>query len=37
MLARNRRAQTIVEFGTSFGISGLHLAAARATKAAGGW
>jgi predicted O-methyltransferase YrrM len=28
MLARNRRAQTIVEFGTSFGISGIHLAAA---------
>jgi predicted O-methyltransferase YrrM len=28
MLARNRRAQTIVEFGTSFGISGIYLAAA---------
>lgn len=28
MLARNSRAQTIVEFGTSFGISTLHLAAA---------
>jgi predicted O-methyltransferase YrrM len=28
MLARSVRAQTIVEFGTSFGISTLHLAAA---------
>ena len=28
MLARSTRAQTIVEFGTSFGISTLHLAAA---------
>src|ERR1700686_3160322 len=28
ILARNRRAKTIVEFGTSFGISGIHLAAA---------
>ncbi|HEU5080836.1 MAG TPA: class I SAM-dependent methyltransferase [Opitutaceae bacterium] len=28
MLARNCRAQTIIEFGTSFGISTLHLAAA---------
>jgi predicted O-methyltransferase YrrM len=28
MLARSSRAQTIVEFGTSFGISTLHLAAA---------
>jgi len=28
MLARSARAQTIVEFGTSFGISTLHLAAA---------
>ena len=28
MLARSGRAQTIVEFGTSFGISTLHLAAA---------
>ncbi|KPC54588.1 O-methyltransferase [Amantichitinum ursilacus] len=28
MLARHSRAQTIVEFGTSFGISTLHLAAA---------
>lgn len=28
MLARNCRARTIVEFGTSFGISTLHLAAA---------
>jgi predicted O-methyltransferase YrrM len=28
MLARSIRAQTIVEFGTSFGISTLHLAAA---------
>lgn len=28
MLARNCRARTIVEFGTSFGISALHLAAA---------
>jgi predicted O-methyltransferase YrrM len=28
MLARSSRAQTIVEFGTSFGLSTLHLAAA---------
>ncbi|WP_218113739.1 O-methyltransferase [Superficieibacter electus] len=28
MLARSTRAKTIVEFGTSFGISTLHLAAA---------
>jgi predicted O-methyltransferase YrrM len=28
MLARSARAQTIVEFGTSFGISTLHIAAA---------
>ncbi len=28
MLARNCRARTIVEFGTSFGVSTLHLAAA---------
>ncbi|ANK92153.1 MULTISPECIES: O-methyltransferase [Rhizobium] len=28
MLARSCRAQTIIEFGTSFGISTLHLAAA---------
>lgn len=28
MLARNSRAKTIVEFGTSFGISALYLAAA---------
>jgi predicted O-methyltransferase YrrM len=28
VLARNRRTKTIVEFGTSFGISGIHLAAA---------
>src|ERR1700760_2492400 len=28
MVARRSRAQTIVEFGTSFGISSLHLAAA---------
>jgi predicted O-methyltransferase YrrM len=28
LLARNSRAQTIIEFGTSFGISTLHLAAA---------
>ncbi|MGU3468205.1 O-methyltransferase [Methylobacterium sp. C33D] len=28
MLARTRRARTIVEFGTSFGLSTLHLAAA---------
>ncbi|KRQ00578.1 O-methyltransferase [Bradyrhizobium manausense] len=28
MLARSARARTIVEFGTSFGISALHLAAA---------
>jgi predicted O-methyltransferase YrrM len=34
VLARNRRAKTIVEFGTSFGISGIHLAAAFATAAA---
>lgn len=28
LLSRSRRARTIVEFGTSFGISGIHLAAA---------
>jgi predicted O-methyltransferase YrrM len=28
LLARSRNAQTIVEFGTSYGISGIHLAAA---------
>ncbi|HEY7297853.1 MAG TPA: class I SAM-dependent methyltransferase [Xanthobacteraceae bacterium] len=28
VLARSRRARTIVEFGTSLGISGIHLAAA---------
>jgi predicted O-methyltransferase YrrM len=28
MLARSSRARTIVEFGTSFGVSTLHLAAA---------
>jgi predicted O-methyltransferase YrrM len=28
ILARSRNAKTIVEFGTSFGISGIHLAAA---------
>ena len=28
VLARNRGAKVIVEFGTSFGISGIHLAAA---------
>src|ERR1700677_1591803 len=28
MLARSSRARTIIEFGTSFGISTLHLAAA---------
>lgn len=28
MLARNSRSRTIIEFGTSFGISTLHLAAA---------
>ena len=28
MLARTRRARAVVEFGTSFGISMLHLAAA---------
>ena len=28
LLARGRNAQTIVEFGTSYGISGIHLAAA---------
>jgi len=28
LIARNRKAKTIVEFGTSFGISGIHLAAA---------
>ena len=26
--ARSHRARTVVEFGTSFGISGIHLAAA---------
>jgi predicted O-methyltransferase YrrM len=29
VLARGTRARSIVEFGTSFGISTLHLAAAR--------
>ena len=33
MLARSARAQTIVEFGTSFGISTLHIAAPCATMA----
>jgi predicted O-methyltransferase YrrM len=28
LLARNRRTRTIVEFGSSFGISTIHLAAA---------
>jgi predicted O-methyltransferase YrrM len=28
VLARSRRAATVVEFGTSYGISGIHLAAA---------
>ena len=28
ILARNRKPKTIIEFGTSFGISGIHLAAA---------
>ncbi|HEY4406537.1 MAG TPA: class I SAM-dependent methyltransferase [Xanthobacteraceae bacterium] len=28
LLARSRNAETIVEFGTSYGISGIHLAAA---------
>src|ERR1700749_1845313 len=28
MLARNSRARSVVEFGTSFGISTLHIAAA---------
>lgn len=36
MLARGCRAQNIVEFGTSFGISTLHLAAALLTTAAAG-
>ena len=36
MLARSTRAKHIVEFGTSFGISTLHLAAAYATVANGG-
>ena len=35
MLARSSRARTIVEFGTSFGISTLHLAAALRDNAAG--
>jgi predicted O-methyltransferase YrrM len=34
MLARSTGARTIVEFGTSFGISTLHLAAALRTMAA---
>jgi hypothetical protein len=34
MLARSIRAKTIIEFGTSFGISTLHLAAAAASSAA---
>ena len=33
MLARSCRARTIVEFGTSFGISTLHLAAASVASA----
>jgi predicted O-methyltransferase YrrM len=36
MLARSARAQSIVEFGTSFGISTLHLAAALRDNG-GGW
>ena len=28
VLARTRNARSVVEFGTSFGISGIHLAAA---------
>src|ERR1700681_2172405 len=35
VLARNRSAKTIVEFGTSFGISGIHLAAALRDGAGG--
>ena len=35
LLARNRDAKTIVEFGTSFGISGIHLAAALRDGAGG--
>ena len=35
ILARDRRAKTIVEFGTSFGISGIHLAAALRDGGAG--
>jgi len=35
MLARSARARTIVEFGTSFGISTLHLAAALRDKGGG--
>jgi predicted O-methyltransferase YrrM len=36
MLARSLRARNIVEFGTSFGISTLHLAAACGITAEGG-
>jgi predicted O-methyltransferase YrrM len=36
ILARTRPAKVIVEFGTSFGISGIHLARRCATPAAGG-
>src|ERR1700691_4838198 len=35
MLARSARARTIVEFGTSFGISTLHLAAALSDNGGG--
>jgi predicted O-methyltransferase YrrM len=35
MLARSSRARTIVEFGTSFGISTLHLAAGLRDNGAG--
>src|ERR1700749_3182445 len=35
MLARAAKARTIVEFGTSFGISTLHLAAALTDKGGG--
>jgi len=35
MLARSSRARTIIEFGTSFGISTLHLAAALRDNAGG--
>ena len=37
MLARSGGARSVVEFGTSFGISTLHLAAALRDTAAAGW